>query len=288
MKSFDQHDDEDRLKEENEFLKMKLMLEHGASFGGNEDMELPADVENEFLNNIAAFEKQFGERKMIKVFDKIGRPGHFKPVKDIPDNEIDHAWTELRDYLNEYHIDLDACSPNISTRELYRFTTDELFDHETDDIDLPGWSTNFIYDEFYPDPVYDNTRLATDNCISIILGKEPMEWTHNFKKENLRLNQHFPLAIEEFKNKINRFKEAYDDLEINELATTNCIVNSNKCEVTGIYSLTATLPSLKATAGKASGKETFELSGKWKSNIELDKEFGYWYIVGVVIEGIDF
>jgi len=104
MESFDHLAEEDRLKAENEFLKMKLMLEHGAKFGGNENSELPAELENAFLNNMAAFEKQFEEHKTIKVFDKIGRPEHFKPVNEIPDSEIDKAWSELRDYLNEYGI----------------------------------------------------------------------------------------------------------------------------------------------------------------------------------------
>ncbi|MDQ6903188.1 MAG: hypothetical protein M3139_09275 [Bacteroidota bacterium] len=69
----------ENLKNENEFLKMKLMLEQGAEFGTiKSDSELPATVENEFLNYIMAFEKQAAERKTIKVFDRIERPEHLK------------------------------------------------------------------------------------------------------------------------------------------------------------------------------------------------------------------
>ena len=82
---------EDQLKAENEFLKMKLMLENGARFGKCGEDELPAEVENEFLNNIIEFEKQWENPARIKVFDKIGRPGHFMPVDKIPDEEIDKA-----------------------------------------------------------------------------------------------------------------------------------------------------------------------------------------------------
>ena len=55
---------------------------------------------------------------MIKVFDRIKRPTHFKPLNEIPDNEIGKAWDELDTYLNKYNIDLAVCSPNISNREL--------------------------------------------------------------------------------------------------------------------------------------------------------------------------
>ena len=277
MEDFNHLEGDEKIKAENEFLKMKLMLEHDVRFDANEGNELPADIENQFLNNMAAFEKQFDEHKTIKVFDKIGRPEQFKPVNEVPDSEINKAWNELRDYMNEYGIDLDVCSPNITVRELYRFTIEELFDPETDDMNLPGWSTNFIYDEFHPDPVYDNTKIATGDCINYILEKEPMEWTHHFRKEGLRLNDHFPLSIDEFRDIVNRFKMAYDDLEITELSGINCSVNDKLSTITGTYSVVACV-----------GSNNHTLSGDWKVVLELDEEFGYWYINRVEIAGIKF
>lgn len=275
MESTDHLPNEDDLKAENEFLKMKLMLEHGAKFSSNES-ELPPEMENEFLNSVMAFEKRFGQFKTIKVYEKIGRPAHFKPAEEIPDQEIDKAWSDLRAYLNEHSVDLDVCSPNISARELYRFTIEELFEHETDDMDMPGWTTNFIYDEFHPDPVYDNTRVATEDCIGYILHKEPMEWTHHFKKEGLRLNRHSPLSIDEFKNIVNRFKAAYDDMEIEEITEDKCVVNEELSTVTGTYTLATSI-----------GAERHSLSGSWTVILHLDKELGYWNIAEVEIEGID-
>lgn len=83
-----QLNDEQNLKNENEFLKMKLMLEQGAEFGTvKSDSELPMNVENDFLNYVMQYERQAAERKMIKVFDRIKRPTHFKPVAEIQNNE---------------------------------------------------------------------------------------------------------------------------------------------------------------------------------------------------------
>ena len=57
------------------------MLEHGAQFDSEGNKELPAAIiENEFLSNIAEFEKQYEEHKTIKVFDKIGRPAHLNQL----------------------------------------------------------------------------------------------------------------------------------------------------------------------------------------------------------------
>ena len=63
--------EEERLKAENDFLRMKLMLENGAEFGNIEsDKDLPPNIENEFLNYIIEFEKHAENPVYIKVFDK--------------------------------------------------------------------------------------------------------------------------------------------------------------------------------------------------------------------------
>ena len=47
---YEQLSEKEKLKAENDFLKMKMMLEKGAQFGaGPNSMELPPELENEFL-----------------------------------------------------------------------------------------------------------------------------------------------------------------------------------------------------------------------------------------------
>ncbi len=270
-------DKEENLKNENEFLKMKLMLEHGAEFETPQTKnDLPAEAENEFLNYIMAYEKQAAERKTIKVFDRIERPEHFKAVNEITDDEIDYAWDELDTWLNKYSIDLAVCSPNISNRELYRFTTEELFDYEMDDIFIPGGMTCFTYDEFYPDHIYDNTRYATDDCIKQIFEKDPITFLMWFQKDNIRLNNNFPLNEEEYKTIINRFKSLYDDIQLNDLTNIDCIIDNTNCQVQGGFDVTLVLPS-----------EEIKVEGNWLVEFNLD-DYGYWGIYNVEIEGINF
>lgn len=268
--------EDERLKAENDFLKMKLMLEQGAEFPEKEDI-LPPEIENIFLNNIIAFEQQFRQQKPIKIFDKIGRPTRFKPVSEIPDEEIEKAWTELQNYLNRYSLVLDVCSPNISFRELYRFAIEELFEHEITDVDLPGWTHTFIYDEFHPDPVYDTTRAATEDCIACILRKEPLEYTFHFSDDNLRLNGHSSLTLEELKTIINKFKLAYDDVEIKEIIVKECTVNDTESIVAGTYAILATV-----------APERLPINGDWKVMFHLENEFNLWRITEIDIEGIAF
>jgi len=267
---------EEALKAENDFLKMKMMLERGAHFGMLSDACDPK-MENEFLNYIMEFEKQAENPAYIKVYDKIGKPAHFRPVSEITDEEMEKAWDELSGYLYDHGVSIDAVSPNVSIRELYRFTIEELFQEEMTDISIPGMISGFIYDEFHPDHAYENSRVATDECISYILEKLPLQWTHNFRKENLRLNNQTPLDIDEFTTIINRFKLAHDDLIINNIEKLDCSVSESESWVTGIYNVTA-----------ISGKESFYLTGSWKVGFEKDADLGYWYINAVDIGGISF
>ena len=267
--------EEERLKTENEFLKMKMMLEHGAKFGGDENSELPPDIENQFLTNMIAFEKQFEEHKTIKVFDKIGRPQHFKPVNEIPDSGIDKAWNELSGYLNKYGIDLSVCSPNISLRELYRFTTEELFEHQTDEMNLPGWSTNFIYDEFHPDPVYDNSRLVQQDLLHDIFRKEELFCEIHYAKNGFLFNDKQYDDYKTYEEKINRFKSMFDEIELLESEVSSCQVKENECEVKGKY---------KAVA--KTEKNELILEGDFRVSL-IVSELGYWDMKNIEMGGFN-
>lgn len=271
---FDHLGTEDRLKAENDFLKMKLMLEHGAVMTESAGEEIPDEVENAFLNNIIAFEKEFENRKTVKVFDKIGRPSHFRPVTEIDDADMEETWKALRDCLNQHGIDLGVCSPNITARELYRFTIEELFEHEMDDMNLSGWVTNFIYDEFHPDPVYDNTRLVEENLLRDIFRTGDMFFEMDYDDEFEFNNEHFP-DFASYAQRIRLFKSLYEEIELTESNVDTCTVDGDRCTVSGTY---------HALARNGRHEDTY----KGHFRVELSyRNTDYWYITSIKMEGFN-
>lgn len=266
---------EERIRAENNVLKMKLMLEKGAKFHEQKE-ELPAEIEHEFLKHVIAFEKQMEEHKTVLVAEKLGNPVHFPPVGEIPEEEIGKAWHDLDKHMRNHGICLDVCSPNISVRELYRFTTEELFKREMDDFSLPGMMYCFIYDEFYPDPVYENGRAAVDT-IRNILSPVALECLPHLRRRNLRLNEKLPLLEEEFRWYVNQFKQAYDRIDKPELDQMECTVNDHYSTARGTYRFRASLQT-----------EYVVLQGNWLVELEFDNDLGYWYIFNVQVEGINF
>lgn len=267
---------QDDLHAENDFLKMKLMLERGAQFGSAEGINIPPEIENEFLKNIIEIEQQFDNGKSITVYDKIGKPEHYKPADDIPDGEIENAYEILLEHLAVHGIRLIACSPNVSTKELYRFALEELFGYEMDDMEIEGLVQTFVYDDFHPDDIYENTTAATHECMAYILGKEPMKWMCHFKNQGIQLNRHKDLSKEEFIIIVNLYKQAYDDIEIKEMKESGCIVDGTRSWVTGTYKVIA-----------RTGKDSCELSGEWEVGFEKIEALGYWYINNVQVQGLN-
>ena len=257
--------EEEKLKAENDFLKMKIMLEHGADFytPDKKIQSFNPEIENEFLNNIIEFEKQFHLRKTISIYDKIGKPQQFKPVSEITDDDIEEEWNMLLEYMQQYGVDLSASSPKVTARELYRFTTEELFKHETDDINIPGMMSGFIYDEFYPDYEYDNTRYATDDCIGPILSKKPLEFTPWYAKENIQLNTHTGLTNDELKEIVNKFKNKFDNIELKETGNISCDLQKENCTITGTHETVLIFDDMPV-----------EVNGNWLVDFVWDDGFG--------------
>ncbi len=103
--------EDDRLKAENAFLQMKLVLETGVTFMDleNDNGYLPADIENQFLKSIITFDRRFEHAKTIPA-KKTGEPAALSPSKDILDLEIDKAWSNLSRLMGRLGMQLDKCS----------------------------------------------------------------------------------------------------------------------------------------------------------------------------------
>lgn len=261
------------MNEENLFLKMKIALEHGAEF--NSSGEVPPELENLFLRNVLEFEEQAAACGQVTVFEKLGFPTRFRKPAEIPRDAIGQAWDELLFFLNEKGIDVSVCSPNVSPAELYRFCIEELFQLEVDDISIPGMMNCFIYDEFYPDHKYDNTRIATEDCIRNFFRKG--EFCDFHFADKIRLNNHHGIWKKDLKYIAASFTRVYETINIRQLHAEDCRLKENECTVSGFYEL-----------GLGLHKNETVKRGKWKVELVRDPRIDTWLITAVEIKGISF
>lgn len=156
---------EERLREENELLRMKIQAQFGGMSGAASD--IPPELENEFLKNVIAFEEQYTKTEYtpVKVSAVLGNP-QFRKSEELNDKQFEKEWKRLQDLLEEKGIGVDFIRKR-DDRFQYKFITEELFDHETDGgMIMPGMNWNFIYEEFHP----DHEKEITDRTMEFLGG----------------------------------------------------------------------------------------------------------------------
>ncbi len=138
---------QENLRIENEILRMKLKAELGGIYGGSHN--LPPEIENEFLKNILAFEREYANAKTVKLAVLLGNPT-IKKEAEMDDAAVVAALQELGELLEQKNIVIDFIQPR-DDRFKYKFITEELLEHETEDMQLEGMIKHFTYEEFHPD-----------------------------------------------------------------------------------------------------------------------------------------
>jgi hypothetical protein len=261
-----------KLRRKNEVLKKKI-----TEISGGEMVSIGEGVseglENQFLQNVLAFETEHKKKKPIKIIEKINNPGDFKPVNEIDETKMEQEWLKLHHYMYERGIDLQVCSPNVTARELYRFATEELFKMKTADIAIPGMMTCFIYDEFYPDHRYDNQQMVVDYCIKDFFNKKEI-FAFHFNLP-VTVNNHEKLSWLELQRLINNHRSGFEKTKNLEIKVDNSIVENNYGKVSGSY---------KALFIRKDRRE--EKCGNWAVELCFGKKLGYWLINNIRIEGI--
>ncbi|GIK42699.1 MAG: hypothetical protein BroJett011_65320 [Chloroflexota bacterium] len=128
--------------------KDKLRTEYGMEFEYTHP-GLSPEVENEWLDYVLEFERQFEQAKPITVRERIGNPP-LQPLSDLPLEAVSEAVTVLLDLLAAHGIAVDFLG-DVDELEAYRYLTEELLDEEMDDIRIEGMMTHFTYST----PEYD-------------------------------------------------------------------------------------------------------------------------------------
>jgi len=140
-------DPEEQLRIENDLLRLKLQAETGADL--HQLANVPPEVENAFLNNILAFERQLDTVEEVSIFKLLGEPRDFRKEADLDDEEIEAELQRLTDLMSAGRIEVDF-EGEYPSRLKYKFITEELFAHETQQFDIPDMVNHFIYEEFHP------------------------------------------------------------------------------------------------------------------------------------------
>jgi hypothetical protein len=130
----------------NEAKRTQLQEQYGMVFSHAGKSSLPPEVEGDWLDHIAEFERQLEGAAQISLREFVGFP-EVRAVKDVPDSEIESELAHILDHLAGHEVFIDF-PDHIGDAAAYRFVVERLLDEEIMDIRMPGTRLHFIYEEF--------------------------------------------------------------------------------------------------------------------------------------------
>lgn len=248
------------LRFENEFLKAKISAEFGADHMDTSE-DCPPEIENEFLKGVIRFEEAMKNAKEIRIYDFIGKP-EFVKEQDLSDEQLPVELERVTELLGEKNIMCDVICP-VDDRVLYKFLTEELFQHNTMNTFIPGMGTHFIYEEFHPNHEYD-----TDNkCEDILKAFFAKDFHEHIK-------YCFPNHIRNFVS-LTEFRDCFCKFKNVNFEILPSKVNPNEC---------TRIARLSFDGVTSPGTKPIHYEGE--AIIQLEYEDEWWQVISVVLPGM--
>lgn len=227
----------DALHAENNLLKLKLEMEHGMQELG-ETHNLSPEVENQWLKQVYAFEQQYKDSKPTPLYEYLGRPQFLKWDTLTPEQTSEEL-KRIQSIMAANDVVVDCICP-YDDAVIYKFITEELFLHETDDMRIPGMVRHFIYEEFHPNHDYD-LRRGTSDFLNNIFEKE---WNEEYDELSLAPMVTFsgkPHDRASISSIIKTFQESHDSSDLMRLEFTDVIIDTGitSADVRGVLSVSA-------------------------------------------------
>jgi len=267
-------DPEENLRIENELMKLKLKAELGADSYSAADIE--PGLENEFLKNVMAFEQNFATAKPVKVYVVAGEP-EFKKAADLDDDELATELDRITDILSEKNIEV-YFGDGYDNRIMYQFITEELFEHETTFMPMPGMTTCFDYEEFHPNHKKDIQNRAEEfieQWVKQSIDEKCWELGDPFILPDRKL-----LSKKEVVARIQTIFDAYISFhdEMHKFIDVGFQLDENGGigHAEGVVKYTATLEN----------GETTTIGGPFK--LYMTNEYGWWSIFHIVFPGFKY
>lgn len=255
------------LRFENEFLKLKLTAESGAYISDN---NLPPQLENDFLKYIMEFEEAAREKKVIKFFDKIQRPDF---SLDIDDKQLPSELERLLNHLEKHHIKVTTLC-EVSDRELYRFIVEDLFEEIINDVPhIEGGYTIFTYEDFYPNHQFDIENRLED-FLRVLHKKEVGLYSWVFSSEFTSVTGE-KLSEEQVMNYLNNFFTQFHFISVPVFEKKELTIEEDKAVQT-VYI------KIEGRNNEGNVPKVFEGDGK----ISFENTFGWWSVSGIDIQGL--
>ncbi|MBK9048463.1 MAG: hypothetical protein IPL74_17870 [Bacteroidetes bacterium] len=205
--------------------------------------------------------EDFEDVELIPIYDFIGKPDFVKE-SDLSDEQIPSELERIADLLFDKKIIFDVLS-NIDERQIYKFLTEELFQHPILNMPDSEIGSHYFYEDIHPLNEFD-TRKKCEEFIEM------------FFKSELRLNGK-DLSLEGTSNSADlfNFRQAFDEFRNVKYEILNADITSGEC---------IRKASISFDAIGGTGIEPIHFSGEATFHMKYIHE--YWVVISAMFPGM--
>lgn len=117
------------------------------------------EEEEEFKHFVEEHDKEYKDAKVVKVFDKIGKP-KFKKTNELDSEKLKDEYKKLICLLDDKNIIIHFQN-DYPVSEKYRFITEEVFNQDMEDLKKGNNHVKFIYEDFHPEMIEEDEDEET-------------------------------------------------------------------------------------------------------------------------------
>ena len=266
---------------ENELLKLKMQAEFGAHFCNPDNLELPPELEHEFLNHIMEFHAEAGNRKSITVAAYLGNPV-FPESKCLDKNGIQKHLKELQKLLMKHHIQV-AFLAKYPEEIKYEFLSREFMDAELDVPLLDGMKVCFIYEEFHPNHEFDILQRTQEFMLSFF-RTSGLPVRSSLFNDFVISPEGYEYDLAGLERLIDRFHDVFERIDAPQFHVTESSWQKDVELQENVPRMGFSEGMVKYQVQLAKG-ETVEVKGPFK--LYLQQSHGYWQVFSFHVHGFE-
>lgn len=146
------------------------------------DVNMPPEIESEFLDAILEFERFKKNAKFQKVSELTG----IKTMRNEDEMSSDELIIELdsvKKKLKEFGVEVSSIK-DIDDRSMYKLVREKILDVDVPDINIKGMIHNFFYEDFYRDEEIEVMKITEFFLVFFGLDKDelPMHTKNAMRK----------------------------------------------------------------------------------------------------------
>jgi hypothetical protein len=254
-----------KLREENELLKLKLMAEFGGEFYS--ETSIPPDIENIFLKKIQKIQRAHAFAEVVTIHTILGEP-YFPPIQSLENKELKIHLNQLKKLLKKHKIILHHY-PTVPPEELYRFVTEELFFKKVENLKIRGLKMIFYYEDFYPNYEMDVTSVQ-HQALMLLFKIEPVPHEMLFD-DDMQDENGLQCDMSDLLSRIAQFHSSFVKANIEDIRSKDFFLDKEKkiaYEKLWVYT------SMQLEKGKRKKSKVFEVEC-W---LRMNDQEGQWLI----------